>query len=146
MHRVSWSPAQVVALVIGLFYGIIGGVTLLRAGINTTGNDALLHPRVSVAGFHHTPLLGLIEVGFGLLCILAGAIPGGGRTTMTFLGTVALGLGIIIVIQPASFLHLFDIRSGNGVLYIITGLVLLVAGMVSPTVASQRRVDTIQRV
>src|SRR6266568_6246448 len=109
-RRVSWSPAQVVALIVGLFYGIIGAVALLRTGIHTDGQDALLHPRVSVGGFHHTPLLAMIEVGFGLLCILAGAIPGGGRTTMTFLGTVALGLGIIIVIQPSSFFHLFAIR------------------------------------
>jgi hypothetical protein len=134
-----------VALVIGLFYGVIGGVTLLRTGIHTQGNNALLHPRVSVAGFHHTPLLGMIEVGFGLLCIFAGAIPGGGRTTMTFLGTIALGLGIIIVIQPSSFYHLFSIRTSNGVLYMITGLVLLVAGMVSPTVASHRTVETVER-
>lgn len=145
-YRVTWSPAQIVALVIGLFYFVIGGVTLLRTGIRTNGNDALLHPRVVVAGFSHTPLLGLIELAFGLFCILAGAIPGASRTTMTLLGTIALGLGLIIVIQPSSFSHLFSMRASNGWLYVLTGLVLLIAGVVSPTVDSQQRVGTTHRV
>src|SRR5207244_31797 len=83
-----WSPAQVVALAIGLFFAVLGGIALARTGLDL--ND-VHHPH-RIAGWgdwHHTPLLALIELGFGVLMMLAGALPGAWRGLMGLLGPVA---------------------------------------------------------
>ena len=41
--------------------------------------DNLSGPHKEVLGFLHTPLLGLIEIGFGVLLILAGVVAGAAR-------------------------------------------------------------------
>jgi hypothetical protein len=126
----AWSPAQLVAIVIGAFFVIVGAVTLARTGIG----GSMLAPHVSTMGLHHTPLLGAFELGFGLLMVMAGAIPGAGRGTMTLLGGIALGAGIVILIQPASFHRALGVHAANGWLYVFTGIAAMVAAMAAPVI------------
>src|SRR5260370_7561489 len=88
-----WSPAQPVALALGGVAIAFGVTALTRTGLDlshlTRGQGTLL-------GFRHTPLLGVAEVGFGVLMLLAGIGPLIGRSIMTLLGAAATGLGIVV--------------------------------------------------
>ena len=71
-----WSPAQIVAVVIGVAFVLLGIAGLARTGLAL---DNLSGPHDEVLGFLHTPLLGLVEIGFGVLLILAGVVAGAAR-------------------------------------------------------------------
>lgn len=142
VERAPWSPAQVVALAIGIVFAVLGAVALARTGIHT---DNLTAKHVAVAGFHHTAVLGIIELVFGLLMIAAGAIPGAGRGTMTFLGILALGFGIVVIVQATSFHRTLGVHPANGWLFVISGGLSLLAAMVSPVFFSHDRVGYAER-
>lgn len=139
VSRAPWSPAQIVSIGVGALLAIIGGVALARTGINF---EHLTDTHVVVAGLHHTALSGLIELVLGLVLIGAGTIPGAGRSSMTFLGVVLLGFGIIVAIQPSSFHSSMGMHASNGVLYIVLGSVLMIAAMVSPVIYDGGRTAT----
>ncbi len=144
-----WSPAQAVALILGIVFLVLGGIALARTGIHF--ND-VTGTHVRVAGSTQTQLMAYIELIFGALLILAGAIPGAGRGLMSFCGVVALVFGIVVTAQPSSFSHSLGIGKGYGIFLIIIGAVLLVSSIVAPIYwsrgSSQRRsgVGTRQRV
>jgi hypothetical protein len=135
-----WSPAQVVALAIGLFFAVLGGIALARTGLDL--ND-VHHPHrvVGWGDWHHTPLLALIELGFGVVMMLAGAIPGAWRGAMGLLSAVALGFGIFVVADaaPGRLHNWLGVHHANGWLYIVVGAVGLAATMLSPVIWSRRR-------
>src|SRR5207248_401239 len=83
----------------GILFVVLGVATLGQTGLHVHG---FAHTHVRVFGLHHTPLLGAGELGFGLLMLAAGAVPGAGRAVMAFLGVVALGAGLVVLIQPTS--------------------------------------------
>ncbi|MCU1462574.1 MAG: hypothetical protein JWO37_2649 [Acidimicrobiales bacterium] len=134
--RAPWSPAQFVALAIGIFFIVLGGVALARTGIHTDNMTRM----TQVGGWQHTTWLGLGELAYGLLMLAAGAVPGGLRGLMSFLGVAALGFGIIVVIQPSSFHRTLGVTAGNGWLYVVTGAVSVLAAMAAPVVFGSDRV------
>lgn len=144
VERAPWSPAQFVALGIGLLLTVIGGVALARTGLNFD-NVAATH--VQVAGMHHTVVMGLAELIIGLVLIGAGAMPGAGRGSMTFLGVLLFGFGLIVMIQPSSFHSSLGAHAGNGLFMAFLGVVLLFTAMVAPVIFdSDRRVVTRQTI
>lgn len=135
IDRPGWSPAQIISLVVGILFLIMGGVALAR-----TGFDFDESTRTEVLGLSHSALLALIELGIGLALVAAGALPGAGRGTMVFFGALMLGFGIIAVAQPTSFDDALGTEEATGWLYIVAGALLLIAAMVSPTLwGSERR-------
>ena len=127
--RAPWSPAQLVALAIGAMFTILGAVALARTGIDFENVSA---QHVTVAGFHHTALLGLLEFMTGLFLIAVGAVPGGARPTMTFFGMLLLGFGLVVAIEPNAFHSAMGTHGGHGALYALSGAILLVTAMVAP--------------
>ena len=89
-----WSPAQLIALVLGVAAIVFGVIALARTGVDFSH---LTQSHEMALGFGHTPLLGLAEVGFGFLLVLAALFPIVGRNLMTLIGAAALGLGIVVV-------------------------------------------------
>jgi hypothetical protein len=137
--RAPWSPAQIVALIIGGILAIIGGVTLARTGINFSD---LSSNHVTVAGMDQTAIMGIGELVIGLFLIGAGAVPGGGRVSMTFWGVVLLGFGIVLLISDSSTsMHRwFTDDSGTGWFFVVMAAVLLVTAMAAPVIfGSDRR-------
>jgi len=128
VERQPWSPAQVVAIVLGIVFVVLGGITLARTGINSH----VTSEHVNVIGSVQTQLMGYIELVYGALLLAVGSIPGAGRGGMSFLGILALVFGIIVVAQPSSFSHALGIGSGYGVFLIIIGAILAITSMVSP--------------
>ena len=124
-----WSPAQIVALAFGIFLLVLGAATLSNTGLS---GNAITATKVTTWGFGGTAVMGLIEVAAGLLLILAGAIPGAGRGTMAFLGVLALGFGILILAAQPSLYDGLGVNHAAGWLFLITGIVNLLAAMLAP--------------
>src|SRR5579864_4696193 len=72
VERQPWSPAQVVAIVLGIVFVVLGGITLARTGINSH----VTSDHVSVVGSVQTQLMGYIELVYGALLLAVGSIPG----------------------------------------------------------------------
>jgi len=141
VERPPWSPAQLIALLIGIGYIVLGAVALARTGIDLNR----IGPHVEVAGLHHTQVVGGIEVLFGLLMLAAAAVPAGSRGTMSFLGIVALGFGLVVVIQPTSFHRVLGVHEANGWLFVITGAVAMLFAVASPVFFGRSRVGYTRR-
>jgi hypothetical protein len=124
-----WSPAQLVALLVGLVFVIFGGIALARTGIDLSNVSA---KHVKVAGAGQTQLMAYIELAFGILLLIAGSVPGGIRGLISFLGVAALAFGIIVAAQPSSFKPRLGIGEGYGIFLAVVGAVLLLAGMLAP--------------
>jgi uncharacterized membrane protein YidH (DUF202 family) len=145
VQRRPWSPAQILALAVGILFVVAGGIALARTGIHLHDVTA---QRVTVAGVGQTQLLAYIEIGFGVLLLLAGSIPGASRSGMSFLGVTSLVFGIIVVAQPSTFTHPLGIDSSYGVFLIVVGAVVLITAMVAPVyggVTRRARADTMPR-
>src|SRR5712692_3292733 len=126
-----WSPAQPVALALGGVAIAFGVIALTRTGLDlshlTRGHGALL-------GFQHTPLLGVAEVGFGVLMLLAGIGPLIGRSIMTLLGAAATGLGIVVAAGwwSTKMTHWLGVTDRSGWLFIAVGGVALLVAFFAP--------------
>jgi hypothetical protein len=136
VERQSWSPAQGVALIIGVIFVVIGGIALARTGIDI---KHLSTKHVQVAGAGQTQLMAYLEIVFGLLLLIIGSVRDAGRGGMIFLGLVALIFGLIVAAQPSSFLHPLGIGRGYAILLIVGGVILLGAAMSAPVYRSMTR-------
>jgi hypothetical protein len=134
-----WSPAQIVAVVIGIASIAFGVFALTRTGLHLS---SLTGHHDSVLSFHHTPALGLIEVVFGVLLVIAGTQPVFGRALMTLLGGAAIGLGIVTVLDiwPRRLHDWLALHDRNGWLFIIVGATLLAVSFFAPFVHQRDRV------
>ena len=82
--------------------------------------------------WNHTTWTGIGELAFGLFMIGAGVVPGAGRGMMTFLGMVAVGIGILFIVDTVNLQRTVAASDGAGWVYVIAGAVSLLAAMVSP--------------
>ena len=131
VQRAPWSPAQIVSLVIGVAFVIVGGIALARTGFNFNN---LSGNKQDVLGMPHTAILALAELVVGLALVAAGAVPGAARGTMILFGIILVGVGVVAIAQPSTFDNSLGANAGSGWFLVITGAVLLLAAMVSPTV------------
>jgi hypothetical protein len=127
----TWSPAQIVGLIVGIGYTALGIAAVVDTGFDTSHLDT---PHNVVWGFAHSPLLGAIEIAFGVLMILASLVPGGARVLLAFLGAVALIFGIVVLAEsvPNRLNDWLAVTHKNGWLYLITGAVVMLVALFSP--------------
>lgn len=91
-HR--WDVGSVLATAAGVALTVIGVLALVRTGVDETWYE----PVEQVGGLSHTALLGAIEVGAGVLLVLAGLA--GARMVAAFVA-LAVGVGAAVVaIEP----------------------------------------------
>jgi hypothetical protein len=126
-----WSPAQLVGLIVGIGFAVLGVAALARTGFDTSH---IYTPRVVVWRLPHTPLLAVIEIAFGALMIIASVVPGGLRTLMGLLGAVALVSGMVVLVgsTPDRLTHWLAVTDRSGWLFTISGAVVLVAAFAAP--------------
>lgn len=134
--RMVFSPAQMVSGLIGLILVILGGVALARVGF-----DSLTGDTASVLGLDHTMLMALIDIVAGLL-FLGAAASSGGRSSLIGLSLIAVAFGAIVAIEPDAFDGALGGGQDLGVLYLILGLVGLVAALAFPTKVVDRVATT----
>jgi hypothetical protein len=139
----SWSPAQIVGLVIGIGITVLGFAAVARTGFDT---DHIYTPVDNVWNLPHSPLMGLIEVGFGVLVILAAVVPGGSRGFMALLGAIAVCFGLVVLIEeaPNRLNHWLGAIDRTGVFYVIVGGVLLLSAILSPVFTSRSRTHVVR--
>ena len=130
------SPAQIVAGIIGLVLVILGGVALARLGF-----DSLTGETASVMGLDHTTLMAMIDIVAGLL-FLGAAASSGGRSSLIGLSLISVAFGAIVAIEPGAFDSALGGGQDLGVLYLILGLIGLVAAMAFPTKVVDRVATT----
>lgn len=133
IDRPAWSPAQIIALIVGALFLAFGGIALARGGFD----DMFAH--TTVAGLHYTPIRGIVDIALGALLIAAGAMPGASRALMSLLGALALAGGIVVLIEPSRFHDALGTHEANGWVYLVAGLVLLVAAFASPVIFGKGR-------
>ncbi len=121
------SPAQIVAGAIGLILLILGGVALARLGF-----DSLTGETASVVGLDHTTLMALVDIVAGLL-FLGAAASSGGRSSLIGLSLIAVAFGAVVAIEPDAFDSAMGGGQDLGFLYLILGLIGLVAALAFPT-------------
>jgi hypothetical protein len=124
-----FAPDAVVAAVVGLVLVLVGLIAVTRAGLDAPLSD----PVVSVAGFRHTAVLGFLEVGFGVLLLLSGALRS--RAGALFFGALLGIAGFVAAVQPSSFDHSLAIESSMAWLVTIAGAVVALAALVLPRIS-----------
>ena len=93
MHRESevvvdqWSFADAVVAIIGAGLALVGALVLVRTGIDRTW----FRPVETVADADHTPLLGALEVGAGVLLMLTAAARSRALPALTGLAIAVAG-------------------------------------------------------
>jgi len=139
-----WSPAQIVAVLVGVGFVILGIAALARTGLQV---DDIMSPQREVLSLNHTPLLGVIEIAFGALLILSGVVPGAARSMMAFLGVISaiFGLLLLVNVAPNRFHHWLGVGDPYGWMALIVGIVLLVAAFASPDFARGRSSRAVSR-
>lgn len=132
-----WSPAQIVASVLGIAAIVFGALALIETGID----GSLKRPHEELWSFHHTPLLALVEIGFGVVLLLAATSATFGRGVMAILGTGAAAFGILIVLDawPNRLHRWLGVHDRNGWLFVIVGGVVLLSAFVLPTIVRPGR-------
>ena len=133
-RRTVTTPSMVLSLVGGAALVILGIITMLRGDFT----DSWTAP-VSVAGVTHTPLLGVIEIGAGVMLMLVALGSAAGRVTVGILLAIA---GAVLWAANG------DLRSDVGaewwfgaIVAIAGGLIAVLALVEGDRFASRRRVD-----
>jgi hypothetical protein len=121
---------------VGQFVIMLAGAALLALGIvavvRTDLNGSLSEPVADVLGFAHTPLLGLFEIGAGVLLLLAGLRPAG-RWFAGLIGALLVVAGTLILAELAWTRDELGTEQSLGWVPIIIGGVVLLAAFVLPT-------------
>ena len=115
---------QIVAALAGLFFGVIGAATLVDTGLSRLGDHT------AVLGLHHTTLLGLIELIYGLL-LLGSAFSWSVHAAVSFLGILGAGFGLVILITGRALHDSLGVHQENGWLFTIVGALIALAGFLA---------------
>jgi len=120
----SFSPAALIAGIVAVVLLILGGITVARGGF-----DKIDDP-INVAGTTATTLLGLIELGFGLLLLIAALSRA--REAIMLLGILGAVAAFVAVFQPTNGHDSLRIERGFAVVLAIA-LVVVVLSALLPT-------------
>jgi len=136
-RRWAFDVSDVVALLAGLFYVVIGVLALIDLGFSDFPSEAT----TSVAGLAHTQLWGVVGIVMGLL-LLAGA-GSTGRGTTTFAAALLVVIGIVVVAAVDDLDATLATETAYGWTAVAIGVVTLLAAIAAPSVAtrSDRVVD-----
>lgn len=133
VSRFSWSPAQWMAALFGLFLVVLGAVALLRVGFDSlTGETAI------VWMFEHTALMGIIDLVMGVLFLTVAGSTLSSRSGLLTLGMLSLAFGLVTAIEPTAMAELIGGDEGLGWLYAIIGGLSVIGALASPTVNVRR--------
>lgn len=135
----TWSPLQLIGLFAGIGFIVLGIAAVGQTGFDTAHVET---PQELVWRLPHSPLLGVIEMGFGLLLIVTSIVPGAvSRALMGLLGAAALAFGLVVLLDAErETLHKWlAVTDRSGWFFTIAGAVIVVAAIVSPVFTTTRR-------
>lgn len=129
-----FTPAALVAAIVAIGLLVLGGITAARAGVDSTLDE----PVVTVAGFTATALLGLIEIAFGLLLLIAALAQA--RSVILFLGITGGVMALVAVFQPSVGEGSLALERGFAVFFAIVMAVIILTSLL-PTLTSRNVVQ-----
>lgn len=123
---VRWDLPALLAAATGVALIVVGVLALVRAGVDGTW----YRPIVEVAGIRHTPLLGAIEIGVGVLLVLAAMA--GARVLAALVALAAGVAALVVAIEPVAVDRELAIETGWAVALAVAllavGLLILALG------------------
>ncbi len=131
----GFTPAAAVAGIAAIALLLLGGITAVRAGVDSSLDE----PVVTVAGYTATALLGLIEIVFGMTLLIAALTRS--RQAILFLGIAGGVVALISVFQPSAGEGSLAIERGFAVVAAVV-MGVIVAAALLPTV---RRSSVVRR-
>ncbi len=136
--RRHFDPAATLTVIAGIALGVIGAVAVARAGLSGPIDE----PVVEVAGASHTALLGLIELGIGLILVWAGLSRD--RSAILFCSILFGAAALVAAIEPDVGGGALAIeRSWAVVLVVGFGILALVAGFAASIYRSTDRIERV---
>ncbi len=118
---------QVLALVFGGFFVVLGAVALAQTGLQAwTGAEA------TVWGFRHNSLLAVIEILVGLFIVSASPSPSSARSALVGFGTLVVVVGAVLLLEPDVLRDVLGTNRQVGVLYTATGAGAVLLGALVP--------------
>jgi hypothetical protein len=135
--RVSIGPGQIIAFALGLALAIIGAITAARGTIDSSLNV----PMVRTAGFDQSAMVGLAELGLGLLLIL-GALSYAARGLIVAVGVLMVAGGVVVGAAGPTLLNDLGTVNGTGWAIAVAGVIAIVAGCMGRFVHTRNRVET----
>jgi len=136
-RRRRFSPGQVIGGLAGLVLTVIGALAVTRSGIDSSLNQ----PLTDVAGLSQSALVGLIELGAGLLLIVSAASIEL-RGLMGFIGALLIAAGIVTAASSTTMLNDLGTEKASGWLLVVIGVVSLVAAMMPSFIRRDRTVSS----
>jgi hypothetical protein len=122
----SFAPDAIVAALVGLFVMLVGLLAITRGGFEGSMDT----PVVSVLGFSHTTLLGLMEIIIGGSLLLSGATRS--RSAAMFFGSV-LGIAAFVgAVQTESFHNNLALESGFAWLLVFASVIIVLSTLLLP--------------
>ena len=125
--RIVWSPGQILTGILGIVTAVIGVIAISRGGIDGSLNT----PVVRVAGLEHSALLGLCELGAGLLLVL-------GALSYATRGLI-VAVGVAMQPRDSGFLRKPTILRDIGTAH-RTGWAIMIGGIIAIVAANLGRV------
>jgi hypothetical protein len=139
VDHVAVSPGlnlgSLAAIAAGAVLAVVGAVALLRAGVD----DTWYRPRVEVLDANHTAFLGALEVGAGILLLLAGLIRV--RVLVAVLGLAMAIAATAAAIDPAELQRELAIERWWAWTLVGAGVVLTLASLQAPQGRHEAVVD-----
>jgi hypothetical protein len=134
VRETRWDLGSALAVAAGIALVVFGVLALVRTGVNSTWYE----PVEQVLGMDHTPLLGAVEIGAGVLLVLAGLA---GARMLAALVAAAIGVAATIVaIEPDVANPEFAIERNWAIALAVGGFVLAFILVASPERRHGRRV------
>jgi hypothetical protein len=130
-RRWALDASDVISLLAGLLFVVMGLLALVDLGFKDFPSEAT----ADVFGIAQTQLVGIVSIVLGLLLIAGcGSI---GRSTTNFAGAITLVVGIVVVAAYDQLDATIATEKAYGWLAILTGIVVLVAAIAIPSVATR---------
>lgn len=131
-RRWAFDASDVIALLAGLLFVVIGLIALVELGFDDFPSEAT----TTVMGLVHTQLVAIVSIVLGLF--LLGGAGSVGRGGSIFAGALALVVGIVVVAANEDLDATIRTDSDYGWLALIVGLVVLVAAIAIPSIATRQ--------
>jgi hypothetical protein len=126
-------PSRIVSMIAGIGMLVLGVIVLLDTGFDGFPDQ----PVTEVAGLEHTPLLGVIDIGFGVL-LLAGAAAWS-RALSTFTAALMVAAGLVVVFATEDLPDEVATTSDYGWVLVIVGAIVMVIDFAVPSVGRRRQ-------
>jgi len=131
----GFTPSALIAGIVAIGLLVLGGLTAARAGIDSSLDD----PVVTVAGYTATALLGLIEIAFGLVLLIAAVAQA--RRVILVLGITGGVMALVAVFQPSVGERSLAIEQG----FAVIAAIVMGALVVTALLPTMRRKSVVQR-